>query len=485
MDTTNQEKLAALLETLAEEEKEEAVELETTEESTDEKDDSELVASEEAEEEVEEKAMDEEETETEAEVEDDEEELEEEEEEKAEEEETEEKAEANMEEEELEEEEDVSDEEEEEEEDYKDDGAGRRVVLVEGEEVEEKAEEDEELIERRSALLAELAQIDQSLAKGEPIEELDAKFTELRSKRLVAMGYEEKDAENISEDAILCAVERKMLPNAEPCAFCRGGCAREKGLPGLLDIEAMAMDSFKGDILDSGYAPNDDLFVVDVKSEDGRIIEAFYDGEGNAAGWVLLANASEAEEKADSPERRIISMQEAEDIALKSVEGVVLGVDASVFEGYDSWAVQIEGVDGKSYDTYVSLDGQVLGFDEYDPTGLSPDLTDEEREEIKAIEAELYFKREFSRERREELAEEGNALPDGSFPIVSVSDLRNAIKAIGRAKNPEVAQAHIIKRATQLGREDLLPDNWNEKVEDQENFLKDLMDFQALTTELE
>jgi hypothetical protein len=42
---------------------------------------------------------------------------------------------------------------------------------------------------------------------------------------------------------------------------------------------------------------------------------------------------------------------------------------------------------------------------------------------------------------REHLAKEGRALPDGSYPIVNVADLKNAIQAIGRAKNPAAAKA--------------------------------------------
>ena len=62
---------------------------------------------------------------------------------------------------------------------------------------------------------------------------------------------------------------------------------------------------------------------------------------------------------------------------------------------------------------------------------------------------------------RKKLAEKGEALPDGSFPIANVSDLRNAIQAIGRASDPEAARAHIKKRAAALGREDLIPKDWS------------------------
>lgn len=69
--------------------------------------------------------------------------------------------------------------------------------------------------------------------------------------------------------------------------------------------------------------------------------------------------------------------------------------------------------------------------------------------------------RDISRDEREKLAKEGKALPDGSFPIANEEDLRNAIQAIGRASDPEAAKALIKKRARELGKEDLIPEDWS------------------------
>jgi predicted nucleic acid-binding Zn ribbon protein len=66
--------------------------------------------------------------------------------------------------------------------------------------------------------------------------------------------------------------------------------------------------------------------------------------------------------------------------------------------------------------------------------------------------------REFSQKRRKKLAKSGKALPGGGFPIVNKEDLGNARKAIGRAKNPAAARAHIRKRAKALGVK--LSKNW-------------------------
>ena len=70
------------------------------------------------------------------------------------------------------------------------------------------------------------------------------------------------------------------------------------------------------------------------------------------------------------------------------------------------------------------------------------------------------MKRERSMATRERLAQTGQAMADGSYPIVTVQDLRNAIQAFGRASNPQATKEHIMRRARALGRTDLIPDNW-------------------------
>lgn len=68
--------------------------------------------------------------------------------------------------------------------------------------------------------------------------------------------------------------------------------------------------------------------------------------------------------------------------------------------------------------------------------------------------------RTFNTKQRKGAAKTGAALPDGSFPIENVADLKNAIRAIGRAKDPAAAKAHIKKRAAALGQSALIPDDW-------------------------
>jgi len=67
-----------------------------------------------------------------------------------------------------------------------------------------------------------------------------------------------------------------------------------------------------------------------------------------------------------------------------------------------------------------------------------------------------------SRKVRMRLAEEGKALPDGSYPIRNAQDLKNAIRAYGRSKpgSRGKVKRHIMKRAIGLNKEEIIPENW-------------------------
>lgn len=126
-------------------------------------------------------------------------------------------------------------------------------------------------------------------------------------------------------------------------------------------------------------------------------------------------------------------------------------------------------------------------------TAVKADGSTEERHfQTVAIEEEdaEIEKRTFSERRRKDLARQGKALPDGSFPIENKQDLENAVRAIGRAKDPEAAKKHIISRAKELGATDMLPADWSASTKEEKaitagDLQKALTDFGAkLTTQL-
>lgn len=73
----------------------------------------------------------------------------------------------------------------------------------------------------------------------------------------------------------------------------------------------------------------------------------------------------------------------------------------------------------------------------------------------------MEFARNVDTKERKNLAKQGEAMPDLSFPIANTNDLKNAIQAIGRAKNPAAAKRHIKKMARKLGATDLIPGGWS------------------------
>lgn len=302
-----------------------------------------------------------------------------------------------------------------------------------------------------------------------------------RKRRMASMNV--KSAE-WGDDAYLCGFEGKMLAGVlEPCAACPGGCAPEGDLPTLIEVEGLAEEMLQGKVLDSGYSDASDLFIVDVEMKDGSIAEATFDGStARCLGWHLLDDELIGEKSAENDAFEIISIEDAIGIATKNLPGEVVSVDAEMYEGYDAYAIEIDGVDGKSHDAFISLDGEFLGSDSYDA---------EEASDIDAETAEFELKAMYSEEQRMSMAEEGMALEDGSFPIKNGDDLKNAIMAYGRAKDKVAAKAHIMKRATELDMLDMIPESWTEKDDEDEveikaddaEFLATLMEFEMLAIE--
>lgn len=79
---------------------------------------------------------------------------------------------------------------------------------------------------------------------------------------------------------------------------------------------------------------------------------------------------------------------------------------------------------------------------------------------VSAAGAAFLQHKKFSADKRKQLAGT-KAMSDGSFPIENASDLANAIRLAGNAKNPQAARKHIIARAKALGLSDKIPDTWN------------------------
>ena len=379
------------------------------------------------------------------------------------------------------------DEEEEEEEDEEEvvESEDAEVETEETEDAEVEIETEEEVDEEDEDEDEEMEEDEESMEEmGEKsFSSTDPQWEDVRLSRIKSMGIKPSD---LGSKGFVCALERKAYGGSSSvCNECPGGCMAEKGLPGLLHVEGLAEQMFSGVVIDSGYSADADMFVVDVQVKDGNVKEVFIDGTTAEVMGFHRLDASEFEQKSDISEFKLIDFTQAAEIAVKSIDGHVVAVEPDNFEGFDTYAVEIEGFDGKSYDVFVALDGEILGYDRYEQ---------DESEAIEAEAAEIAMKRAFPEEKRLELAEKGMALPDGSFPIVGESDLRNAIQAFSRAEDKDAAKKHMMKRAAALKLENLIPLNWlagsEEKNEtapkiDDASFIASLVEFQLLEDQIE
>lgn len=73
--------------------------------------------------------------------------------------------------------------------------------------------------------------------------------------------------------------------------------------------------------------------------------------------------------------------------------------------------------------------------------------------------------KDYSHSERRAMVRQGHALPDGSFPIADEKDVKNAVKAVERAKDKKKAKRHVIVRAKALGYDEHVPSAWMAETE--------------------
>ena len=110
--------------------------------------------------------------------------------------------------------------------------------------------------------------------------------------------------------------------------------------------------------------------------------------------------------------------------------------------------------------------GEAQDIQQYSPSKPNGGTPSNDMIDDKAVEGEVE-KKDYSDTERASMAESGQAMENGGFPIKTVKDLKNAIQSIGRAKDRQAAIDHIIARAKALGKEDLIPDSFKEVTHDE------------------
>jgi hypothetical protein len=91
------------------------------------------------------------------------------------------------------------------------------------------------------------------------------------------------------------------------------------------------------------------------------------------------------------------------------------------------------------------------------------------------LEAREFEKKNFSDDKRQELADKGQAMSDGSYPIESQKDLDDAVNDYNRTGQSPAVKSHIESVASKLGLE--LPSTWttSKSVDDPEAILAELL----------
>ncbi len=140
----------------------------------------------------------------------------------------------------------------------------------------------------------------------------------------------------------------------------------EDGSFSQFEAEGFAEIDFGLKVVDSGYASEQHLYIVQMERKDGRVIEAFYDAaNGELEGWLTINDDISGEKGIVHP--NLITADAATEIASALFEGEFKSVDSGDFDGTDSWVVSIDSGTGKAYDVFVSVEGgEALGYDEYE-----------------------------------------------------------------------------------------------------------------------
>ena len=158
--------------------------------------------------------------------------------------------------------------------------------------------------------------------------------------------------------------------------------------------------------------------------------------------------------KADgTTEEKTFNKKEVSEVD-KEKETQVEAVEKTVeTETVEKTAVEIE----PKYEPKPEVEKTSVEIDSKQEEEVKDEIEDDDKDDDCDKECK---KRDFTAEERKKLAEEGKAMPDGSFPIENKEDLKNAIRLVGQAKEKEKAMAFIRKRAKALDAEDMIPESW-------------------------
>lgn len=239
--------------------------------------------------------------------------------------------------------------------------------------------------------------------------------------------------------------------------------ANRKGVVLKGEEDAMALDSEVADILSVPWAHEGAM--LDFLRKEG-VDEAIQ--KSMIGGLRLLAGASE-----ELP-------REVQELVEKLGSEMYARVNRPLNTSHgDGNGGQLSGTaSGVDVDSSVSgprMDGSASGTSlEGTATAAPTNKTDSDAYDADEKADDDWVSKDFTADDRARMAGNGQALPDGSFPIPDADHLHRAIKALGRGKNNSKSKikAHIIARAKALGMSSAIPDTWVQKESPVEKALR-------------
>lgn len=207
-------------------------------------------------------------------------------------------------------------------------------------------------------------------------------------------------------------------------------------------------DAPGGEVVDGSIC---EISVVDRPCNPNTLFEI---AKADGAGTLEAVEGAGVVEKTDAeafgiPDELYERLPEVVRTALNDLAsaGAAVSTDAAKAEGSAETGVVVS-----SPSFLLKLDGLPVTED------MIRGLVDERvSEQLGALD-----KADLSAAGRRKAAASGAAMPDGSYPIKTKSDLRKAIKAVGRGNADHSAiRKHIMRRAKALGLEAMVPENWN------------------------
>jgi starvation-inducible DNA-binding protein len=328
--------------------------------------------------------------------------------------------------------------------------------------------------------------------KANPVEDLQARVDRLETKEKEALLAAATEAKSRFE-----ALRPMVQATEEPDAVVADGIYQEVEPHLVAVLEQLLADTIAFSFRAQGYHWNvkgsnfpqyhemfgevyeDSFGSVDPLAEN--ILKLGYDAPFDITTFAAMSPLGTSQVESNSCQAMAYDLYTASEYLVAQYKNAFAVADAANEQGVAdflagridnqqkwSWQLRVSSVpegmghmddDNSDADPYAMVFSAVQELPEMDGIVASAGAP---REDMVAEFAAMLEFATFTKAQRDELAKAGKALRDGSYPIRNKADLKNAIRAIGRANKAKRAavKRHILKRAKALGATKLIPESW-------------------------